>query len=390
MPPLVPHNPLSILQIAYVYLSQTLSPPPRKQYDCYFSAQTSSFHVTDPKTIRALWEMGFFGKGSLSRSEPSWLDREKKRLGLIKASSAEEVTAKRRQERREWKLERARLERELIEERLKADAAKKDGVTTQASSISNAPASEKDTSESTVTQSHSIEAGDGLADQPEKQSVQISEVAQIIEDAAVAEDEDVEVKDQEHLQLSLEEVFFLAYGLGVLRVFDDDHQTVLSTQALLQRVRQYSYFPPQLSAALQPDDPFLISYAVYHHYRSLGWVVRSGIKFSVDFLLYNRGPVFSHAEFALMIVPSYHDTYWSETEERRQYVAQKQDQDWWWFHCVNRVQAQVRKSLVLCYVEIPPPAAVANLDSVDIGKMFGQYRVRDFMIKRWVANRSRD
>jgi hypothetical protein len=56
--------------------------------------------------------------------------------------------------------------------------------------------------------------------------------------------------------------------------------------------------PPPLnpSERLQFDNPFLINYVVYHHYRSLGWVVKSGIKFCVDYLLYKRGPVFHHAE----------------------------------------------------------------------------------------------
>lgn len=47
------------------------------------------------------------------------------------------------------------------------------------------------------------------------------------------------------------------------------------------------------------DNPFLINYVVYHHYRSLGWVVKGGIKFCVDYLLYKRGPVFQHAESVL-------------------------------------------------------------------------------------------
>jgi len=44
------------------------------------------------------------------------------------------------------------------------------------------------------------------------------------------------------------------------------------------------------------DNPFLVNYVVYHHYRSLGWVIKGGIKFCVDYLLYKRGPVFHHAE----------------------------------------------------------------------------------------------
>jgi len=57
--------------------------------------------------------------------------------------------------------------------------------------------------------------------------------------------------------------------------------------------------PPPLdpSESLQFDNPFLINYVVYHHYRSLGWVVKGGIKFCVDYLLYKRGPVFTHAEY---------------------------------------------------------------------------------------------
>jgi tRNA-splicing endonuclease subunit Sen2 len=54
---------------------------------------------------------------------------------------------------------------------------------------------------------------------------------------------------------------------------------------------------PDATPQLYPDNPFLVYYAVYHHYRSLGWVVKGGIKFCVDFLLYKRGPVFSHAEW---------------------------------------------------------------------------------------------
>ena len=54
--------------------------------------------------------------------------------------------------------------------------------------------------------------------------------------------------------------------------------------------------PPTLHTPLRPDNPFLVNYVLYHHYRSLGWVVKNGIKFCVDYLLYKRGPVFHHAE----------------------------------------------------------------------------------------------
>lgn len=54
----------------------------------------------------------------------------------------------------------------------------------------------------------------------------------------------------------------------------------------------------------QFDNPFLVNYAVYHYYRSLGWIVKSGIKFCVDLLLYKGGPVLHHAECVICSLTS--------------------------------------------------------------------------------------
>lgn len=192
------------------------------------------------------------------------------------------------------------------------------------------------------------------------------------------------LKNEEHLQLSIEEAFFLVYGLGALQIFDEKRQHVLPTTTLFSLFCQHAYFPPRdytVTAKIEPDNPFLVSYVVYHHYRSLGWVVRSGVKFGVDYLLYNRGPVFSHAEFAVVVIPSYPHASWSEK------AIEQQNRSWWWLHCVNRVQAQVKKTLVVCYVDIPPAAYTPHSD---IGEQLRQYKVRDVSIRRWVPNRSRD
>lgn len=71
---------------------------------------------------------------------------------------------------------------------------------------------------------------------------------------------------------------------------------------------------PSNTFPIRFDNPFIINYVVYHHYRSLGWVVRGGIKFCVDYLLYKRGPVFSHAEYVfplfLHLTPSTESRLW--------------------------------------------------------------------------------
>lgn len=432
VPVLIPHNPLSLVAVALSYLTCLISPPKQELYTAYFCSATSSVHVTDPQCIRALWEMGFFGKGSLSRSEPSWLEREKKRRGLLGVDTSEEATGQRRVDRREFKLERARKEREAITERLKQEAAanSQNGIpgnlgnhaespsnvngvngTPANGHLENNPSLRTRKLEPPSPLSPKEENGDSTPGKrrpngtktvrfaPSVESKEFnstSEKSQPVEsEKAAREAEEQSLQEEEHLQLSNEEAFFLVYGLGVLQIYDEDRNTILPTSSLLPLFRQHSYFPPRSpSTPVEPDDPFAISYVVYHHFRSLGWVVRSGVKFGVDYLLYNRGPVFSHAEFALVILPSYSHRYWSETPERRESTAKKQDRSWWWLHCVNRVQAQVRKSLVLCYVDIPPPSSELSTSSsdaeIDIGKLLSGYTVREMSLKRWVPNRSRD
>ncbi|KAJ9640030.1 tRNA splicing endonuclease subunit sen2 [Coniosporium tulheliwenetii] len=303
----------------------------------YFSPETRSVHITDPKTVRALWEQGFFGKGTLSRSEPAWLEREKRRRGLTAALTSEEYTQQRREERLKFKQERARAQREALEEQLR----KEEGAPSAA--LNEAEAAEIE---------QLVQPAGSEVEAP------VANIQETAEAAPPEVSEEPIISNEEHLQLTLEEAFFLSYGLG----------------------------------ALQPDDPFLLSYATYHHFRSLGWVVRPALKFAGDFMLYARGPVFAHAEFVVVVLPSYSHAYWKEPERRKE-CKRKEERSWWWLHCVNRVQGHVFKSLVLCYVEVPPLLAGGEGEEMgegDVGGLLGRYRVREFVVKRWVANRSRD
>jgi tRNA-splicing endonuclease subunit Sen2 len=439
LPVLIPHNPLSLLAIALSYLTQIISPP-QQQPICkaYFSSATSSIHVTDHVSARKLWEMGFFGKGSLSRSEPTWLESQRK-----KGDTSEEATHKRRDERRQIKLERAKKEQEAIEVKLREEGSVNSSTlkinTQRLAGITSVMESGSATPDDAINSNgsihgydewkNSVEANGVLTPPPTSNS---SEASLINSQAAkkqiriksVRFSPTIEAREfdltspiispiknpgplplseqvptlvpttgnQEHLQLSQEEAFFLVYSLGKLKVYADDSDIVLPASSLLSLFRRYSYAPPRsLSVPAEPDDPFMLSYAVYHHYRSLGWVVRSGVKFAVDYLLYNRGPAFSHAEFAVMVLPSYSHSYWSATVENQQAVQARTGKSWWWLHCVNRVQSQVKKNLLLCYVDIPPPLEEhEKFVQDDIGKLLARYKVRDMSIKRWIPNRSRD
>jgi tRNA-splicing endonuclease subunit Sen2 len=421
LPSFHPANPISLFRVAYLILSHFFRPPPShpsELYLGYLSLESRSIHVTNPRQIRALWEMGFFGKGTLSRSEPSWRDREEARLKakLSGGGTAEEATNARREKRRAFKLERARLEREKIEMQRLVEEGRLDPSQLESLSI---VAEEVD-----AQQDHGAESTSNLLPAPMKQNgVQSSEksstssgpgqtrsptLAMHTSDRTADHEvlDLIEFAEQEHLQLTFEEAFFLAYSLGVLAIEVSPECTISNTSdvnirsnsALLRIFSNLTPFPPRpLTTPVRPDDPFLLSYVVYHHFRSLGWVVRGGVKFSVDYMLYNRGPAFSHAEFAVIILPAYSHVYWS-TEEGKAGRSPGRDgedrsREWWWLHCINRVQSQALKSLALVYVDVPPPSTFerdATGELVDLGATLRSYKIREFVLKRWVANRTRN
>ena len=504
LPPLIPHNPISLLHIAYVLVSECFSRPdshPKRKLRGYYSTGTRSVHVTDPEAIRFLWESGFFGKGSLSRSEPTWLDREMKRQGLKDSETNENITATRREERRRFKEERARKAQEAIDEKLTEEmlvdkiasaytsgtgGAGKPTLRSKYEGVAEAallsPAKQSFFGEMRSFQPPPSE--------PEKEEMQDAPVGQehslgmngavVPPLMAVPKPTRKDIQNQEHLQLHPEEAFFLAYALGVLEIHPDptsspEGQKPLSNSDLLNL---FTRTPTSLLTPKTPPDPashFLLAYSTYHHFRSLGWIVRPGMKFGVDWLLYLRGPVFSHAEFAVVVMPAFKDEYWhrrgsnhrrrrrrrrkqetraesgdtgadAEIEDEDEGEGENEDQDedenktefdpelgfgtresksWHWLHSLQRVQAQVRKSLVIAWVEIPPPSSHppapltsptaslrhhpplstatrssdgdamhdtsdASSDDIDITATLKRYKVREMVLKRWIPNRSRD
>ena len=423
LPPLIPHNPFSVLQIALTYFIQLVAPPsshPQVLYQGFLSPETQSVHVLDADTIRMFWERGFFGKGSLSRSEPSWFEREKRRYGHGANETSEEITRKRREARKFFKNERARKETEAIEEKLIEEGQKAPSCGVNAgpeitlkSGISSSPSRQPSTTAE-------VQVSQKTKGTPYKSDISLkgrkSELSSNNRDARPKSQNNrgsntiSGFQNEEHLQLSPEESFFLVYGLGVLKIRDPVTCDEILPESLFSLFRQFSYFPPRLPIDLHPDDPFLISYIAYHHFRSLGWVVRPGVKFAVDYLLYNRGPVFSHAEFAVVVIPAYTHQYWHSNPELGQITRRKETKSWWWLHSVNRVQSQVRKSLVLVHVEVPPPlwADVPPQDESvtfndgkravilkakqgnNITATLKRYRIREMIIRRWTPNRSRD
>ncbi|KAL8212434.1 UNVERIFIED_CONTAM: hypothetical protein K2H54_046663 [Gekko kuhli] len=87
----------------------------------------------------------------------------------------------------------------------------------------------------------------------------------------------------EYLQLSLEEAFFLVYGLGCLNIYYNE--------VPLSILKLWEFF-----SEVQPN--FRTTYMAYHYFRGKGWVPKVGLKYGTDLLLYRKGPPFYHARLA--------------------------------------------------------------------------------------------
>ena len=91
------------------------------------------------------------------------------------------------------------------------------------------------------------------------------------------------------LELSLIESAYLV-KLGLLRVKNTKTQKYLKERDIVK-------------LATKLADDFKDRFHVYSQLRDLGYVVRSGLKFGTDFVVYERGPGKDHAPFIVHVIP---------------------------------------------------------------------------------------
>ena len=184
-----------------------------------------------------------------------------------------------------------------------------------------------------------------------------------------------EYLDKEILQLAPEEALFLLQ-LNLLTI--EYKNTPVSLNHFLHLISNTS----------RPDDPFLVHYIVYYHFRRQRIIVKPGLKFGVDYLLYDRPIPFTHAQHCVNVLGNYH--LWDDAGERlvREEVTWQQVNLW------QRLMGNVRKRLKYVYVEIPPVKGEGDWRDVnsreEFEKILQRYRVREVMNSRMVIARERD
>ncbi|OAX39795.1 hypothetical protein K503DRAFT_791731 [Rhizopogon vinicolor AM-OR11-026] len=367
-------HPLPIIfpEPTYTFLGLSLTRPLNPHCTALLDPITRSAWVENSGDAAILWQRGFFGKGDLSRSEPSWLARQinaRKMKG--KGLTSEEITAKRRAERKQFKLDRAKA---MAAAAAEAEVAFKEegrviapGIAPDGTRIIPSAATWKPTSISVPSEESPPD------DTPDELREEIEPI-----------------QDLEHLQLSLQEAFFLVWALDCLTVLHPETNEPLTLAEIwnaFQNAHMSSLAPLLALPPPRFDNPFLVSYIAYHHYRSLGWVVKSGVKFCVDYLLYKRGPVFQHAEFAIVVIPVYEDP---QDQANSPFKLQNAEPfTWSWLSTINRVNSQVQKTLILSYITIPAESRVPS-KVLSSPACFAHYSVREVVLRRFIPARMRD
>lgn len=326
MPALVPHNPLSVAMYLAAWLRLPFTSVDQGRYEIELCADVPGVDLPDLKVAIKLWQHGFFGKGTLSRSEPSWFGRNARRLGFDGGDfSLEELTEIRRAKRREFKLKREQQQQEELSIRQQG------GVLNENDKPSLKPAAE-------------IKSRTNETENKEEE--------RRVEDIALIRGNTIVQLEKLHLHPC--EVVFLQLSFGILQ------SDAFSSLA-------------HLLTTMLPTDEAWQRYVVYHYFRSLGWCVRDGIKFGVDWLVYKRGPPFQHAEYAVHVV-SVHDT-----------------PDWWWVHANMRVVNNAKKTLMLTYVDSPSASDLSSVrNPYEFKKMLNKCTVKPVNFTRFTPSRSRD
>ncbi|KAK9829651.1 hypothetical protein WJX72_007118 [[Myrmecia] bisecta] len=161
------------------------------------------------------------------------------------------------------------------------------------------------------------------------------------------------------IRLSLLEAFFWAYALESLEVWEVDNgrpAVRLSHEELWIRCNQ-----------LQAD--FAMSYAAYQHFRSKGWIPRSGLQYGAHFVLYQKHPSVAHSDYCVVLLPLKNPAVlglsWNDLE------------------VTNRLSNQVGKRLLLLFMH---ERECSRPDSLE---RLACFSVQEHVVRRWVPDENR-
>lgn len=247
--------------------------------------EAAPIRVTVPDPGNQLYKMGFFGKGTLSRSQPMY-------------------------------------NRNVNSKRKRRNFNDKPNKRMRSFHVKHVAAQSPSTSSTSSTSLPSTAISDDR--KPSETPVESEEKVGETEEGTPPE------VVEEFLQLGYEEAFYLAFETNLLDIIDEKDY-FMSAEECWERF-----------SITDPSFPF--RFVVYNFYRRKGWVVRSGLKYGTDFVLYpSSGPTRHHAVSSILITPQFGN---------RNSIDHRRMTNWETLHTLGRVSETVAKGLVNCYVVV--------------------------------------
>ncbi|GAM23273.1 hypothetical protein SAMD00019534_064480 [Acytostelium subglobosum LB1] len=151
----------------------------------------------------------------------------------------------------------------------------------------------------------------------------------------------------EYLQLSLYEAFYLLYALGCLTILRHPIGTeeVNVAKDRKRKVMVEMSIDECWNRFNMEDNKFLEHYIAYHHFRSTGWIPRSGLKYGCDFVLYKKRPELVHAQYQVIV--QFDDNNANNNSDD----DDDNDISWEYLSRMNRVSESVAKGTIICRVK---------------------------------------
>ncbi|CAA7038219.1 unnamed protein product [Microthlaspi erraticum] len=166
-----------------------------------------------------------------------------------------------------------------------------------------------------------------------------------------------EKEDKRWIQLTFEEAFFLFYNLNCIKI--SLHGRRLENEVELWRFVR----------SIKPN--FATSYKAYSHLRLKNWIVRPGLQYGVDFVVYRHHPSLVHSEFAVLV---------------KSVDGNDRLRVWSDSHCSVRLTGSVAKTLLVLYIN----GEEVNREDMNLPLCLEDYTVEEVTVRRWSPELNRE
>jgi len=139
---------------------------------------------------------------------------------------------------------------------------------------------------------------------------------------------------------------------GPLLLFDEEAYYLFEKEYLVLHLPDGARVTRQMlwSRFLEKNRNFPIKFKVYSYFRDLGYIVKTGIHYGLDYAVYRTLPSMCHSEICAMVVDATVPFDVSGLSDGQHGLPSKCQQGWRHISTLTRVMPDVMKLMTICYV----------------------------------------